>query len=213
MTLAGSFSAVVACKSIHCVLHLGSIAEYVLSTPVFWKPDIHTRSVRHDWVCVRPNANHPPLVMSICHTSSAIQNRRQAEGPPDLASLSLSSLAADMISIVDQHYQTTSIDYLHTYSLACILLDSAIFHVWILSLPYQINQIYTSTHQAKINNHRTMPTELTSPCLVGKPSIVARTRSEYPPDFQEWISTDRNPQNSTLIAHHSDHPEKYLRHP
>lgn len=38
-----------------------------------------------------------------------------------------------------------------------------------------------------------MPTELTSPCLIDNPSIVARTRSEYPPDFQEWISTDRNP--------------------
>lgn len=113
----------VACKSIHCVLHLSSIAEYVLSTPVFWKPDMHTRSVRHDWVCVKPNANRPPLVMNICHASSVIQNRRQADGPPDLASLSLSSLAADIISIVDQHYQTASIDYPHTYFLTRILLD------------------------------------------------------------------------------------------
>jgi hypothetical protein len=49
--------------------------------------------------------------------------------PPDLASLSLSFLVADMISILDQHYQTTSIDYLHMYSVACLLPDSAVFHV------------------------------------------------------------------------------------
>lgn len=38
-------------------------------------------------------------------------------------------LGQPIIIISDQRYQTTSIDYLHTYSVACILLDSAIFYV------------------------------------------------------------------------------------
>ncbi|KAJ5954840.1 hypothetical protein N7501_009119 [Penicillium viridicatum] len=37
-----------------------------------------------------------------------------------------------------------------------------------------------------------------------KTPMVAWTRSKYPLDFQEWISTDRDPQNNPLIAHHSN---------
>ena len=92
-------------------------------------------------------------------------------------SLSLSFLAVDIISIVDQHYQTTSIDYLPMYSLACIV-DSIIASEF-ESPPYQMDHINQNPYQAKINNHRQKPTKPTSPRRSGKSSTV-RIEVEYP---------------------------------